>query len=92
MRVAIAEDSVLLREGLARLLADAGFEVVAHCDNADDLLLQGPELPAGRGDRGHPAAARRTPTRAARGDRDPVAATRTWACSSSPSTSRSGSR
>jgi DNA-binding NarL/FixJ family response regulator len=38
MRVAIAEDSVLLREGLARLLADAGFDVVARCENADDLL------------------------------------------------------
>jgi DNA-binding NarL/FixJ family response regulator len=39
MRVAIAEDSVLLREGLARLLADADFEVVARCDNAEQLLL-----------------------------------------------------
>jgi len=38
--VAIAEDSVLLREGLARLLDDAGFEVVAQCENADDLLLK----------------------------------------------------
>jgi DNA-binding NarL/FixJ family response regulator len=37
MRVAIAEDSVLLREGLARLLADAGFEVVARCGDADEL-------------------------------------------------------
>jgi DNA-binding NarL/FixJ family response regulator len=40
MRVAIAEDSVLLREGLARLLEDAGIEVVAQCDDADDLLLK----------------------------------------------------
>jgi DNA-binding NarL/FixJ family response regulator len=39
MRVAIAEDSVLLREGLARLLTDAECEVVASCDNAVDLLL-----------------------------------------------------
>ena len=38
MRVAIAEDSVLLREGLARLLADAGFEVVAKCGDAQDLM------------------------------------------------------
>ncbi|MFI7708846.1 response regulator [Nonomuraea sp. NPDC049480] len=37
MRVAIAEDSVLLREGLARLLADAGFDVVARCRDADEL-------------------------------------------------------
>ena len=40
MRVAIAEDSVLLREGLARLLDDAGFEVVAQCGTADELLLK----------------------------------------------------
>ena len=40
MRVVLAEDSVLLREGLARLLGEAGFEVVAQCDNADDLLLK----------------------------------------------------
>jgi DNA-binding NarL/FixJ family response regulator len=38
VRVAIAEDSVLLREGLARLLADAGFEVVAKCGDAQDLM------------------------------------------------------
>ena len=37
MRVAIAEDSVLLREGLARLLADADFDVVARCGDADEL-------------------------------------------------------
>ncbi|RSM48079.1 DNA-binding response regulator [Actinoplanes sp. ATCC 53533] len=37
MRVAIAEDSVLLREGLARLLADEGFDVVARCGDADQL-------------------------------------------------------
>ena len=40
MRVAIAEDSVLLREGVTRLLDDAGFDVVAQCENADDLLLK----------------------------------------------------
>ncbi|WP_328525910.1 response regulator transcription factor [Kribbella sp. NBC_00359] len=38
MRVAIAEDSVLLREGLTRILGDAGLDVVAAYDNADDLL------------------------------------------------------
>jgi DNA-binding NarL/FixJ family response regulator len=38
MRIVIAEDSVLLRAGLTRLLADAGEEVVATVDNADDLL------------------------------------------------------
>jgi DNA-binding NarL/FixJ family response regulator len=40
MRVAIAEDSVLLREGVARVLNDAGFDVVAQCETADDLLLK----------------------------------------------------
>ena len=40
MRVAIAEDSVLLREGLARLLHEEGFEVVGQCPSADDLLLK----------------------------------------------------
>ena len=38
LRVVIAEDSVLLREGVARLLVDAGFEVVGQVDNADDLV------------------------------------------------------
>ncbi|HEX6421982.1 MAG TPA: response regulator transcription factor [Acidimicrobiales bacterium] len=38
MRIVIAEDSVLLRAGLTGLLADAGEEVVAAVDNADDLL------------------------------------------------------
>jgi DNA-binding NarL/FixJ family response regulator len=38
MRVALAEDSVLLREGIARLLSDEGFEVVAQCGDADELL------------------------------------------------------
>jgi DNA-binding NarL/FixJ family response regulator len=40
VRVAIAEDSVLLREGLARLLGEAGFEIVAQCGDGDDLLRQ----------------------------------------------------
>ena len=38
MRVAIAEDSVLLREGLVRLLEDNDFEVVAQCEDAEGLL------------------------------------------------------
>src|SRR5919106_3291920 len=37
MRVVIAEDQALLREGLGRLFADAGHEVVAAVDNADRL-------------------------------------------------------
>jgi DNA-binding NarL/FixJ family response regulator len=38
MRVLIADDEVLLRDGLARLLEDAGFEVVGRCGDADALL------------------------------------------------------
>lgn len=34
----MAEDSVLLREGLVRLLADAGLEVVEACGDAEQLL------------------------------------------------------
>jgi DNA-binding NarL/FixJ family response regulator len=40
VRVAIAEDGVLLREGLTRLLVEAGFEVVGQCETADELLLK----------------------------------------------------
>jgi DNA-binding NarL/FixJ family response regulator/class 3 adenylate cyclase len=36
--VALADDTVLLREGIARLLADSGFDIVAQSDNPDDLL------------------------------------------------------
>ena len=39
MRVAIAEDSLLLREGVARLLRAAGMDVVGECGNADELLF-----------------------------------------------------
>jgi DNA-binding NarL/FixJ family response regulator len=38
VRVVIAEDSVLLRQGLVHLLADADMEVVAAVDDADQLL------------------------------------------------------
>jgi DNA-binding NarL/FixJ family response regulator len=38
MRVVIAEDSVLMREGLSRVLADEGLEVVAAVGTADELL------------------------------------------------------
>jgi DNA-binding NarL/FixJ family response regulator len=38
MRVVIAEDAVLLRAGVIRLLADEGIETVAAVDNGDDLL------------------------------------------------------
>jgi len=38
IRVVLADDSVLLREGLARLLSEAGFEVVGQAGTADALV------------------------------------------------------
>jgi DNA-binding NarL/FixJ family response regulator len=38
LRLVLADDSVLVREGVARLLVDAGFEVVAQVGDADALL------------------------------------------------------
>ena len=38
VRVVIAEDDVLLREGIVRLLAEAGFEVVGQAGDAEDFL------------------------------------------------------
>jgi DNA-binding NarL/FixJ family response regulator len=38
MRLVLADDSVLFREGLARLLANAGFEILATVGDADELL------------------------------------------------------
>src|SRR5688572_17970477 len=38
MRVVIAEDSVLLREGITRLLTDAGFEVVTAVSDGPSLV------------------------------------------------------
>ena len=38
MRVVIADDSALLREGVARILTDRGFEIVAQATDADELL------------------------------------------------------
>ena len=40
LRVVLADDSVLLREGIARLLSEAGFDVVGQSENADDLMLK----------------------------------------------------
>jgi DNA-binding NarL/FixJ family response regulator len=38
VRVVLAEDSVLLREGIARILEEAGIEVVGQAGDAEDLL------------------------------------------------------
>jgi DNA-binding NarL/FixJ family response regulator/class 3 adenylate cyclase len=40
LRVAIADDAVLLREGMARLLRESGFEIVGQSGTADDLMLK----------------------------------------------------
>jgi DNA-binding NarL/FixJ family response regulator len=67
LRVVIGEDDVLLREGIARLLDDAGFDVVAQAGDADDLLRKGLahrpdvavvdiQMPPGHGDDGLQAA------------------------------------
>jgi len=40
VRVVVAEDSVLLREGVAHLLEDAGHEVVGQAGNAEELILK----------------------------------------------------
>ncbi|HEY5684795.1 MAG TPA: response regulator transcription factor, partial [Acidimicrobiia bacterium] len=38
MRVMLAEDSVLFRQGLARLLEDGGVEIIAAVDDAEALI------------------------------------------------------
>jgi DNA-binding NarL/FixJ family response regulator len=38
VRVVVADDAMLMREGLARLLGDAGFDVVGKAADADELL------------------------------------------------------
>jgi DNA-binding NarL/FixJ family response regulator len=40
VRVVLAEDSVLLREGVARLLEEQGFDIVAQTGSAEDLMLK----------------------------------------------------
>jgi DNA-binding NarL/FixJ family response regulator len=40
VRVVIADDSMLLREGVSRLLVEAGFEVVGQASDAEELLLE----------------------------------------------------
>ena len=52
MRVVIADDEMLLREGLARLLTEPGFEVVGKAGDPDKLLATS-ATPARRRDRRH---------------------------------------
>ena len=90
VRVVIAEDSVLLREGLARILAEYGDEVVAALGDADDARRRPsrpprPDLVDRR--RAHAADAhRRGPARRHRAARACGRARRCWCCRS---TSRS---
>jgi class 3 adenylate cyclase/CheY-like chemotaxis protein len=67
LRVVLADDSVLLREGIALVLEHAGFEIVGQSDDADDLLRKVDEtrpdvavvdirMPPGHGDDGLRAA------------------------------------
>jgi DNA-binding NarL/FixJ family response regulator len=67
LRVVIGEDDVLLREGIARLLTDAGLDVVAQAGDADELLRKSlahrpavvvadVNMPPGHGDDGLRAA------------------------------------
>jgi len=40
MKVVIADDAVLLREGIAQLLTGKGFDVVGQCGTPDELMLK----------------------------------------------------
>jgi DNA-binding NarL/FixJ family response regulator len=67
VRVVVGEDDVLLREGIVRLLSEAGFEVPAQAGDADDFLRKALahrpdvavvdiQMPPGHGDDGLVAA------------------------------------
>ena len=67
VRVVIGEDDVLLREGIVRLLIEAGFEVAGQAGDAEDFLRKGLahrpdvavvdiQMPPGHGDDGLRAA------------------------------------
>ena len=67
IRIVLGEDDVLLREGIARILSEAGFDVVAQAGHAQDFLRKALaykpdgavvdiEMPPGLGDDGLRAA------------------------------------
>jgi DNA-binding NarL/FixJ family response regulator len=67
VRIVIGEDDVLLREGIVRLLSEAGFEVSAQAGDAEDMLrkslahrpnvlIADVQMPPGNGDDGLVAA------------------------------------
>jgi hypothetical protein len=59
-RVLLAEDDVLLREGLASLLERSGFEVVGQTGDSGWISPAGPRPHARSGRAGHPDAANNT--------------------------------
>ena len=87
MRVVLADDSVLLREGIARLLEDAGFEVVAQSRHRRRSPPPRRHAQARRRARRHPDAADADGRGAPRGARRSASGGPTRACSCSPSTS-----
>jgi class 3 adenylate cyclase/ActR/RegA family two-component response regulator len=44
LRVVLADDSMLLREGIARLLTESGFDVVGQSEDAEDLIRKVAEM------------------------------------------------
>ena len=91
MRVVVADDAMLLREGLARLLADAGFESSARPRTAGSCCA-GRAHPPRRRDRRHQDAADPHRRRARARRRRSARASRTSACSCSRSTSSRATR
>ena len=84
MRVVIADDSVLLREGVARLLEEAGFEVVGAVGKPGRPAPARRDAQAERGDRRHPHAADAHRRGRCAPRRRSASATPTSACSCSP--------
>ena len=91
MCVVIADDSVLLREGIARLLVESGFEVVGQAGDADDLCARSARTsPTSRWSTC--ACRRPTPMKACARRIGSAPSTPTPPCSCSPSTSRRPTR
>ncbi len=57
MRVVVAEDVLLTREGIVRLLRDAGMDVIGQASDADGLIRLVETSASGRGRGRHPDAA-----------------------------------
>ena len=69
MRVVIGEDDVLMREGIVRVLSEAGFDIVGQAGDADAFLRKALAHRRRCGCRRHPDAAgsrRRWPSGGAR--------------------------